>query len=210
VVALVLAAGSGYAQERRSSWDWRVGIGWHVTRAEAGDVAAQARLGQIYEHGLGVPRDPAEAARWYGLAAEQGHAIAQFKLASLLQSGALGSADYAAAARWYEAAARQGVAEAAYNLALMYDNGLGVEPDPLRAAALYEQAYAGGLAPAALARGLLALKVMPPRPDEALVWFEVATTAGVPGAEQLLNDLRARLTAGPGADSPAGESSDGN
>ena len=47
--------------------------------AEAGATEAQYILGVIYETGLGVPRDAAEAARWYRLAAEQGDAWAQLR-----------------------------------------------------------------------------------------------------------------------------------
>jgi TPR repeat protein len=52
------------------------------SRADHGDVEAQFKLGQVYEHGLGVASDPLEAARWYRMAAEQGHA----KAASALQA----------------------------------------------------------------------------------------------------------------------------
>ena len=45
--------------------------------AEAGLVDAQFNLGGMYDVGLGVPQDYAEAAKWYGRAAEQGDARAQ-------------------------------------------------------------------------------------------------------------------------------------
>jgi len=44
--------------------------------AEAGDAAAQNRLGSIYQHGEGVPKDDAESVKWYLKAAENGHAEA--------------------------------------------------------------------------------------------------------------------------------------
>jgi TPR repeat protein len=37
----------------------------------------------MYEQGLGVPRDPSQAAAWYRKAADQGHAQAQANLARL-------------------------------------------------------------------------------------------------------------------------------
>jgi TPR repeat protein len=40
--------------------------------AEQGNAAAQKGLGELYEFGLGVPKDEAEAAVWYRKAAEQG------------------------------------------------------------------------------------------------------------------------------------------
>ena len=49
-------------------------------RAEQGDAEAQFRLGRMYDHGVDVPKDPAETVRWYRLAAEQGDADAQYNL----------------------------------------------------------------------------------------------------------------------------------
>ena len=51
-----------------------------IRAAEAGDADAQYRLGVMYEFGLEVPQDEAEAVAWYRLAAEQGHATAQYDL----------------------------------------------------------------------------------------------------------------------------------
>jgi hypothetical protein len=51
--------------------------------AEQGNAAAQKGLGALYEFGLGVPKDEAEAAVWYGKAAEQGYADGEFWLGLL-------------------------------------------------------------------------------------------------------------------------------
>ena len=48
--------------------------------AEHGDAVAQFNLGLMYQDGLGVLQDDAEAARWYRLAAEQGNSVAQVNL----------------------------------------------------------------------------------------------------------------------------------
>ena len=40
--------------------------------AEAGATVAQCILGLMYDTGLGVPQEDAEAVRWFRLAAEQG------------------------------------------------------------------------------------------------------------------------------------------
>ncbi len=40
--------------------------------AEQGDADAQNKLGFMYDDGLGVPQDYAEAMKWYRNAAEQG------------------------------------------------------------------------------------------------------------------------------------------
>ncbi len=48
---------------------------------------ARFHLGVMYLQGLGVERDPAEAARQYRFAAEQGHTDAQIALASMCYIG---------------------------------------------------------------------------------------------------------------------------
>ncbi len=57
--------------------------------AEQGDAFAQYNLGIMYEDGLGVPEDDAEAVRWFRLAAEQGYAFAQFNLGSVYYCGVI-------------------------------------------------------------------------------------------------------------------------
>ena len=41
----------------------------------------------MYDTGLGVPQDAAEAVRWFRLAAEQGHARAQYSLGVMYGTG---------------------------------------------------------------------------------------------------------------------------
>jgi hypothetical protein len=48
--------------------------------AESGHRDAQFNLGLLYENGLGVARDDAEALRWYRRAAEAGDAAAQYNV----------------------------------------------------------------------------------------------------------------------------------
>jgi len=55
--------------------------------AEQGDVDAQYTLGTLYENGLGVKQDDAEAVKWYLKAAEQGDARAQINLGAMYDKG---------------------------------------------------------------------------------------------------------------------------
>ena len=48
-----------------------------LRQAEAGVAWAQFYIGVVYENGLGVPQDDANAVKWFRLAAEQGEAGAQ-------------------------------------------------------------------------------------------------------------------------------------
>ena len=52
-----------------------------------GDANAQRNLGYLYEEGLGVPRDPAQALAWYQKAADQGYAAAYNDLGAMYANG---------------------------------------------------------------------------------------------------------------------------
>lgn len=55
--------------------------------AERGDARAQAKLGFMYEHGRGVPKDYTAAVYWYSCAAKQGHVTAQYLLGLMYDKG---------------------------------------------------------------------------------------------------------------------------
>ncbi len=97
--------------------------------AEAGDAAAQLRLGFIHDEGLGVPLDRREARAWYRKAAEQGDARAALCLGRIYYFGQDVEPDYREAARWYRLAADRGEAAALANLGYMHAHGLGVSCD---------------------------------------------------------------------------------
>jgi TPR repeat protein len=115
-----------------------------IRAAEAGDVLAQASLGQRYYRGDGVSRDLGEAARWTRRAAEQGEPRAQSNLGFYYMRGEGVSQNPAEAARWWRAAADQGLQQAQYNLGVLYEQGQGVAVDYQEAAKWYEQAAAQG------------------------------------------------------------------
>ena len=73
--------------------------------AEQGDASAQYNLGVMYDDGLGVPLDDAEALRWYHLAAEQGHATAQHNLGVMYGTGEGVPQDNIGAHMWLNLAA---------------------------------------------------------------------------------------------------------
>ena len=56
-------------------------------KAEQGIHAAQYNLGVMFDSGIGVRENPAEAARWYLRAAEQGDKEAQSNLGVLYDTG---------------------------------------------------------------------------------------------------------------------------
>ena len=83
--------------------------------AERGDPVGEARLGYLYQAGIGVSQDFKAAAGWYRLAATQGNAAAQNNLGSLYEKGQGVPQDLVQSAAWYGLAAAQGSPDAARN-----------------------------------------------------------------------------------------------
>ena len=90
-----------------------------LPRAERGDAAAQTLIGELYEKGLGIRRDPKEATRWYKLAAESGSSDAQFSYALKLLEGKYVTRDEGTARDLMKRAADAGHAIAQFNYAQM-------------------------------------------------------------------------------------------
>nr|VFJ60874.1 MAG: Sel1 repeat-containing protein [Candidatus Kentron sp. FM] len=145
-------------------------------RAERGDAKTQNRLGNIYYHGDGVPKDLEQARYWFRKAAEQGYAPGQFNLARLYREGKGVEQDYSRAVRWYEKAAKQGLAMAQFFLGKSYAEGQGVPKDPVLAYYWLDRAAIQGDADAEWVRDRLT-KTMSPR-QLAEVGKGVVTKAG--------------------------------
>lgn len=111
--------------------------------AEAGHIASQELLGDIYEKGRGVDKNMYQALVWYEKLAEQGAVEQQLKVADIYYFAKGVSVDYKQAVKWYERAAKQGSAEAEYGLGLCYENGRGVGKDRIKAIEHYEKALKG-------------------------------------------------------------------
>lgn len=166
-------------------------------KAEAGDVAAQFRLGILYERGMATGEvDLDAAAHWYGRAAEGGHLQAKFKRARFYEDGLGGPRDLVAATALYRAAAERGMAEAQYNLAIMLHQGIGTPRDISEAIRWYEQAAFRGIVPAMQSLGLLYLGGVENRPQddiEAWAWLSLAIENGDPLAARYLPEVAARM-----------------
>ena len=76
--------------------------------AEQGNARAQSRLGVLYDLGLGVSEDDAEAVRLYRLAADQGYADAQVALGWMYANGEGVPEDQVYAYMWFKLSAAQG------------------------------------------------------------------------------------------------------
>jgi len=94
----------------------------------------------MYENGLFVPQDYAEAVRWYRKSANQGDAEGQSKLGDMYLFGDGVPQDHAEALKWFRKAANQGDGTAQWRLGGMYYSGRGVPQNYVRAYMWYNLA----------------------------------------------------------------------
>lgn len=91
--------------------------------ANEGRGWAQSDVGSLYEDGLVLPRDYAEAIYWYRSAAEQGYPGAQTNLGVMYARGRGVAANRKIAIEWFQRAAKQGDIAAIRNL-----ESMGIQP----------------------------------------------------------------------------------
>lgn len=129
-VLLTVASCTGQARLAAEAFDrgeYEKAMDLWMPLADDGDAKAQFGIGYLYDHGLGVPADSAEAIRWYRMSADQGYVLSQLNLGALYQEGREDlPADLGRAADWFRLAADQGNANAQYNLGKLYHRGQGL------------------------------------------------------------------------------------
>ncbi|TYZ60378.1 hypothetical protein PybrP1_003647 [[Pythium] brassicae (nom. inval.)] len=113
-------------------------------RADQGDVAAMAAMGDLYYWGTrGVARDHALAHAYFARAARADHVAAQSALAGMLLKGEGVPQDNASAIHWYERAAARNHTRALNGLGFVHFYGTGgVAENRSLALALFERAAA--------------------------------------------------------------------
>ncbi len=166
--------------------------------AEQGNAKARHMVGYLYENGMGVSSDLAEAARWYGLAADQGDAESQFALGYMHHYGRGVPQDYQAAARLYRAAAESGYALAQANYGFLLALGRGVPRDDREAVRQFQLSAAQGEAQGRNNLGTMLRdgRGVARNDAEALRLYRLAAGQGYALA---LNNLGQMLEAGRGA-----------
>ena len=107
-----------------------------LAAAKKGHADSQYNMGIMYEQGIGVGKDDAEALAWYSKSAEQGNSEAQFNLGVLYENGRGTKIDFAKANEWYRKASVQGDAMAIGNLGMLYVRGDGVKENKVAGMAL--------------------------------------------------------------------------
>jgi TPR repeat protein len=128
---------------------------WYQRAAARNEPRAEARLGELYDQGKGVPQDTQKALDWYERAAAQGNDEAQAALGDHYHNDLDDSVN---AAYYYGLAAAQGNADAQYALGLMLLGERGVPADIPRAW-MYFTLAASDSDDAAQARDVLELRM---------------------------------------------------
>ena len=119
--------------------------------AQQGDAMAQTLLGEMYDQGLAVEKNPSQAAEWWQAAAQQGYLPAQNLLALKYYYGGdvFGpqpgwSQDYKKAAQLWRQSALKGVPSSQFMLGVMLMEGQGTDRDYVEAYAWFKLASQGG------------------------------------------------------------------
>lgn len=67
--------------------DYQAALNEWLPMAQAGDAQAENAVGALYDNGLGVTSDAAEAFRWYSMAASQNYPLAMRNLGTMYATG---------------------------------------------------------------------------------------------------------------------------
>nr|WP_067287334.1 tetratricopeptide repeat protein [Marinobacterium profundum] len=138
--------------------------------AEAGDASAQNRLGEMYEFGYGIERDPNLAFSWYQSAAEQKLVVAQHNVGRCYNFGTGVKQNFTEAELWYREAAQQGHMDAMFFLGTLYSNNHGLDhsadTNVIAYAWMHNSAQLGNATAAAIEKRLL-MKLDEPQTEAA-------------------------------------------
>jgi TPR repeat protein len=97
-----------------------------LKNALEGDSYAQSWLGNVFDVGLGVRIDLAQALKWHKLAAENGEAYSQSWVGWAFDRGLIVRRSPRKSFKWYKRAALQGDANGQYCIGQSYADGQGV------------------------------------------------------------------------------------
>jgi TPR repeat protein len=171
-------------------------------RAEAGDAAAQSRLGILYRNGRGLPQSDREAFRWIREAAEAGHGPAQHYLGLFYLSGVGTQVDLERAARWLRRAADRDEAETLLALAWFALDENGVPGFAAETTALVRNSAELGLARADRAiERMQGERTPPPAEESGIDWLRQTAESGNAQAQYQLGlalDTGLAMPADPG------------
>lgn len=148
-----------YIEEKTEGWEhqanYQAVLSQLYGQAILGESSAQFELGQLYQYGIAVAKNPQQAIIYYQLAAAQQDVRAEYNLGILYLEGQTTPVDYQQGINWLTDAAFKGNFYAQYVLANIYEKGftdpsgmLVVQPNPQQAMAMYYLASANHFGPA--------------------------------------------------------------
>jgi TPR repeat protein len=117
VVSAPAWAGFQEGADAYSKGDYQSALGEWMPLAQAGNAQAQNAVGALYDNGLGVASDEAEAFRWYSMAANQNYPMAMRNLGTMDATGHGVPYNLPQAQLWLGRAASAGDSVAAKRLA---------------------------------------------------------------------------------------------
>ena len=97
--------GKGERVDSQGTANYKQALKWYTKAAEQGNVAAQHKLGLMYEDGRGTPKDYKQAVKWYTEAAKQWRRTAQVDLGLMYKNGKGVAKNYTQAYMWFSVAA---------------------------------------------------------------------------------------------------------
>lgn len=117
--------GDSYYKKNKEN-DYKKAYAWLHKAALQDYTEAQAKLGLMYNWGMGVSEDYKKSMKWSMKAASAGNDNAQYNIALLYYFGRGVSIDDKKVMYWYLKAAKNGNADAMYNIGYIYEDGDGV------------------------------------------------------------------------------------
>jgi len=168
-----------YQEGKLGAKDLKKAISFYRRAAEAGDVLAQYRLGELMK-----TSDTAQAQRWIVRAAEQGHALAQTYALMKFKQLVTPKQPIAEILHEFHQWADDGNVLAMYDLSYRYEVGRYVPEDPAKSVALMRRAAEAGFAQAqaTLGTNYLTGRGVTANDAEAAKWFFRAAEQGWPYA----------------------------
>lgn len=160
-------------------------------QAEQGQAYAQLKLGDFYNHGIGVAPDKWEALKWYRRAADQGHPVALFSMGRMYLPGGGLPTSLPAAVRWIRESAERGHARAQVLMGDFYLRGVDVPQSTAQGVTWLRKAADQGDGAAQYYLGLIYLdgRYLPKDYRLGLQWNRKAAEQGVAPAQFNLGDI---------------------
>lgn len=150
-----------------------------------------AEIGYMYQSGVIVQQNDAEAAKWLRRAAERNISDAQNDLGALYHDGKGVQQNDVEAARWYLKSAEQGNPTGQNNIGYAYHIGQGVTQSDVEAIKWIRKAADQGNAQAQLnlAQAYHSGTGVPQDNIQAMIWLKKSAAQGFPEARELLRNL---------------------